>query len=160
MISLSSHVFSPADISNELPESAVAFAAGNGLRHIWLLRLITVFRQSGVDQRVCGLGGHAKSGRLRSSAALVGVLVLLAQIGLVHVRMHVFSSVGVRVGVVVLDMLVVVAGVRVRVSEFVVLVFVGVRFVVTVFVVCHCHPLYVEIPTASIVLSAMSPGNN
>jgi hypothetical protein len=62
--------------------------------------------------------------------------------------------------VIVLDMFVVVAGVRVRVGDFVVLVFVGVRFVVTVFMVCHCHPLCVEIPTASIVLSAMSPGNN
>ena len=86
--------------------------------------------------------------------------MLLPQIGLVHVRMCVFSSVGVGVGVVVLDMLVVVAGVRMGVSEFVVLVFVAVRFVVTVFMVCHCHPLYVEIPTVSIVLFAMSPGNN
>ena len=58
-----------------------------------------------------------------------------------HVRMRVFTSVGVGVGVVVLDMLVVVAGVRVRVSQVVGLVFVGVRFVVTVFMVCHCHPL-------------------
>jgi hypothetical protein len=74
--------------------------------------------------------------------------------------MRVFSAVGVRVGVVVLDMFVVVAGVRMRVSEFVVLVFVGMRFVVTVFMVCHCHSPDVEIPTASIVLSAMSPGNN
>jgi hypothetical protein len=35
-----------------------------------------------------------------------------------------------------------------------------VRFVVTVFVVCHCHPLYVEIPAVSIVLSGMSRGHN
>jgi hypothetical protein len=90
----------------------------------------------------------------------VGVIVLFPQIGLVHVRMCVFSSVGVGMGVVMLDMLVVVAGVRVRVSAFVVLVFVGVRFVVTVFVVCHCHPLYVEIPAVSIVLSGMSRGHN
>ena len=73
--------------------------------------------------------------------------------------MRVFSSVGVGVGVVVLDMVVLVAGVRVRVSNFVVAVFVGVRFVVTVLMVCHCRLLCYEIPTASIVLSAMSPGN-
>src|ERR1700722_3803453 len=48
MISLSSHVFSPADLSNELPGSAVALAVGNGLRHIRRLRLITFFlHQSG-----------------------------------------------------------------------------------------------------------------
>ena len=63
----------------------------------------------------------------------------MRQIGLVYVRMCVFGSVGVGVVVVVLDMLVVVAGVRMRVSEFVVLVFVAVRFVVTVFMVCHCR---------------------
>ena len=73
--------------------------------------------------------------------------------------MRVFSSVGVGVGVVVLDMFVLVAGVRVRVSNFVVAVFVGVRFVVTVFMVCHCRLLWCEIPAVSIVLSAMSPGN-
>jgi hypothetical protein len=55
--------------------------------------------------------------------------------------MSVFGSVVVGVRVVVLDMFVVVAGVRVRVSEFVVLVFVGVRFVVIGLMVCHCHPL-------------------
>lgn len=83
----------------------------------------------------------------------------MPQIGLVHVRMRVFDSVVVGMGMVVLDMFVVVAGVRVRVSEAFVLVFMGVRFVVTVLMVCHCHPLYVEIPIVSIVLSAMSPGN-
>jgi hypothetical protein len=100
--------------------------------------LITVFRPDA-----------SRPARSAPCAALplVGVVVLLPQIGLVHVLMRVFSSVGVGVGVIVLDMLVVVAGVRVRVRDFVVLVFVGVRFVVTVFMVCHCHPLYVEIPT-------------
>ena len=73
--------------------------------------------------------------------------------------MRVFSSVGVGVGVVVLDMFVLVAGVRVRVSKFVVAVFVGVRFVVTVLMVCHCRLLWCEIPAVSIVLFAMSPGN-
>jgi hypothetical protein len=76
-----------------------------------------------------------------------------------HVLMRVFSSVGVGVGVVVLDMFVLVAGVRVRVSNFVVVVFVGVRFVVTFLMLCHCALLWCEIPAASIVLSAMSPGN-
>ena len=71
----------------------------------------------------------------------MGVVVLLPQIGLVHVRMRVLGSVVVAVGVVVLDMFVVVAGVRVRVSNFVVAMFVRVRFVVTVLMLCHCHPL-------------------
>jgi hypothetical protein len=74
--------------------------------------------------------------------------------------MRVFSSVGMGVVVVVLDMFVVVGGVRVRVSEFVVAVLVGVRFVVTVLIVCHCRLLWCEIPFVSIVLSAMSPGNS
>ena len=63
----------------------------------------------------------------------------MRQIGLVHVRMCVFGSVGVGVGVIVLDVFVLVTGVRVRVGNFVVAVFVGVRFVVTVFIVCHCR---------------------
>jgi hypothetical protein len=73
--------------------------------------------------------------------------------------MRVLSSVVVSVRVVVLDMFVVVAGVRVRVSNFVVAMFVRVRFVVTVLIVCHCALLCCEIPAASIVLSAMRPGN-
>jgi hypothetical protein len=73
--------------------------------------------------------------------------------------MRVFGSVGVRVGMVVLDVFVLVAGVRVRVSNVVVAVFVGVRFVVTVWMLCHCALLWCEIPAAPIVLSAMSPGN-
>jgi hypothetical protein len=56
--------------------------------------------------------------------------------------MCVFSSVGVGVVVVVLDMFVLVAGMRVRVSKFVVAVFVGVRFVVTVLMLCHCRLLW------------------
>jgi hypothetical protein len=73
--------------------------------------------------------------------------------------MRVLGSVGVGMRVVVLDMFVLVAGVRVRVSKFVVAVFVGVRFVVTMLMVCHCRLLWCEIPAASIVLSAASPGN-
>ena len=63
----------------------------------------------------------------------------MPQIGLVHMLMRVFSSVVVGVGVVVLDVVVLVAGMGVGVRGFVVLVFVGVRFVVTVFIVCHCR---------------------
>ncbi len=69
----------------------------------------------------------------------MGVVVLLPQIGLVHVLMRVFSSVVVGVGVVVLHVIVLVAGVRVGVSDVVVVVFVGVRFVVTVLIGCHCR---------------------
>jgi len=73
--------------------------------------------------------------------------------------MRVFSSVVVGMGVVVLDVFVFVAGVRVCVSNFVVGVFVGVRFVVTVLMVCHCCLLWCEIPAASIVLFVVSPEN-
>jgi hypothetical protein len=72
-------------------------------------------------------------------ARLVQVGVLFRQVGLVHVRMRVFGSVSVGVVVVMLDVLVFVGGVRVSVSEFVVAVFVGVRFLVTVLMVCHCR---------------------
>jgi len=74
----------------------------------------------------------------------VGVVVLLPEIGLVHVRVRMFSSVGVGVVVVVLEMFVLVAAVRMRVSNFVVAVFVGVRFVVTVLMLCHCRLLCVR----------------
>src|SRR5277367_7079742 len=74
--------------------------------------------------------------------------------------MRVFSSVGVGVGVVVLDMFVLVAGMRVRVSKFVVAVFVGVRFLVTALMLCHCRLLWCEIPAVSIVLSATSLGRS
>jgi hypothetical protein len=88
----------------------------------------------------------------------VGVVVLLPEIGLVHVRVRVFSSVGVGVVVVVLEMFVLVAGVRMGVFNSVgVGVVVGVRFVVTVSMVCHCRLLCYEIPAVSIVLSAVSP---
>ena len=50
-----------------------------------------------------------------------------------------FGSVGMGMVMVVLDMFVVVRGVRVRVGKFVVAVFVGVRFVVTVLIVRHCR---------------------
>jgi hypothetical protein len=80
-----------------------------------------------------------------------------------HVRMGVFSSIVVSMGVVVFEMFVLVAGVRMRVFSSVgvgVGVVVGVRFVVTVSMVCHCRLLCCEIPAVSIVLSAMTPGNN
>jgi hypothetical protein len=62
--------------------------------------------------------------------------------------MRVFSSVRVGVVVVVLDMFVVVAAVRMRVSNVVVAVFVGVRFVVTLLMICHCRLLRCEIAAA------------
>ena len=65
----------------------------------------------------------------------------MPQLGLMHVRMRVFGAVVVGVGVLVLDMVVLMAGVRMRMTNFVVAVFVAVRFVVTVLIVCHCHPL-------------------
>ncbi len=72
--------------------------------------------------------------------------------------MRVFSSVSVGVVVVVLEMFVLVAGVRMRVFSSVgVGVIVGVRFVVTVSMVCHCRLLYGEIPAVSIVLSLGDP---
>lgn len=83
----------------------------------------------------------------------------MPQIGLVQVRMRVVSSVGVGVVVLVLDVFVLVAAVRMRVSNFVVAVFVGVCFVVTVLMLCHCRLLWCEIPAASIVRFARSPGN-
>jgi hypothetical protein len=58
--------------------------------------------------------------------------------------MRVFSSVGMGVVVFVLDMFVLVAAVRMRVCNFVVAVFVGVRFVVTVLMLCHCRLLCVR----------------
>jgi hypothetical protein len=82
----------------------------------------------------------------------VGVVVLLPQIGLVHVRMRVLSSVVVAVRVVVLDMFVIVAGVRVRVRNFVVAMFVRVGFVVTVLMVCHCALLWCD-PGRSLLCS-------
>ncbi len=72
-------------------------------------------------------------------AWLVRVGVLFRQVGLMHMRMRVFGSVSVGVVVLVLDVLVFVGGVRVGVSDFVVAVFVGVRFLVTVLMLCHCR---------------------
>ena len=65
--------------------------------------------------------------------------MLFFQVRLVQVRMCVLGSVAVRMRVFVLEVFVVVAGVRMRVSEVVVLVFVGVRRVMTTLMVCHCH---------------------
>jgi hypothetical protein len=66
---------------------------------------------------------------------------------LVQVRMRVFGSVGVRVSMVMLDMFVLVAGVRMRVSSPVVTMFVSVRFVVTVLALRHCRLLSCELRT-------------
>ncbi len=76
-----------------------------------------------------------------------------------RVRMRVLGPVFVGVGVVMLHMLVLVAGVWVLVGDVAVAVFVGVRFVVTVLMLCHCRLLWCEIPAASIVLFATRPGN-
>lgn len=73
--------------------------------------------------------------------------------------MRVFGPIGVSVSVVVLDMFVLVAGMRVRVSSSVVAMFMSMRFVVTVLALRHCRLLSCELPDASIVLSAMRPGN-
>jgi hypothetical protein len=73
--------------------------------------------------------------------------------------MRVFGSVGVSVGVVVLDMFVLVAGMRVRVSSSVVIMIMRVGFIVTVLALRHCRLLSCELPDASIVLSAIRPGN-
>jgi hypothetical protein len=85
--------------------------------------------------------------------------VLFLQVGLVHVLVRVFGSFSVGVRVFVLEMLMLVAGVWMRVSELVVVVFVGMRCVMTVLIGCHCHLLVVslscEIRTKSIVLSTM-----
>jgi hypothetical protein len=55
--------------------------------------------------------------------------------------------------VLVFDVFMLVAGVRVRVCELVVLVFVGVRVVVTIGM-CHCHLPVVANADESILLSA------
>jgi hypothetical protein len=85
------------------------------------------------------------------------VAVLFLQVDLVHVRVGVFASFRVGVRVFVLEMFMLVAGVWMRMSELVVVVFVGMRCVMTVLIGCHCHLLVVslscEIRTNSIVLS-------
>ncbi len=66
------------------------------------------------------------------------VAVLFLQVGLVHMRMRVFGPVGVGMHVFVLHMLVLVAGMRMCMSEPLMAVFVGVRFAVGV-LIGHCH---------------------
>ncbi len=73
--------------------------------------------------------------------------------------MRVFGSVGVSMGMVMLDVFVLVAGMRVRVRSSVVIMFRRVGFVVTVLALRHCRLLSCELPDAPIVLSAMRPGN-
>jgi hypothetical protein len=72
--------------------------------------------------------------------------VLFFQVDLVHVRVGVFGSFGMRVRVLVLEMLMLVAGMRMGVSELVMVVLVGVRCVMTVLMVCHCQLLVVRNP--------------
>jgi hypothetical protein len=60
--------------------------------------------------------------------------------------MRVFGSFGVGMRVFVLEMFMLVAGVRMRVRQLVVSVFVGVRCVITVLMVCHCQLLIAGIP--------------
>jgi hypothetical protein len=67
----------------------------------------------------------------------VGVVVRFLETGLVHVLMGVLGPVVVGVGVLVLDVLVLVRGVRVGVRDFAVLVLVRMRPFVRVVVVRH-----------------------
>lgn len=96
-------------------------------------------------RRVRNGPGHSR--RLRSVTAephpqsAVRVTVIVRQVVLVHVRVRVLGSLAVRVRVFMLEVVMVVAGVRMRVGEFVVTVFVGVGSVVPVLIVCHCRLL-------------------
>lgn len=92
---------------------------------------------------------------VRRPVLVVRVVVLFLQIGLVHVRMRVFGSLGVGVRVFMFDVFMLVAGVRVRVRDLVVTVFVGVRLVVTIWM-CHCHLPVVADSDELIVLSTMT----
>jgi hypothetical protein len=67
-----------------------------------------------------------------TGALVVGVLVNLLQPGLVHMRMGVLGPVMVSMGVLVLDVLVLVIGVRMRVLDAAVLVLVRMRVLVGV----------------------------
>jgi hypothetical protein len=67
-----------------------------------------------------------------TGALVVGVLVNLLQPGLVQMRMGVLGSVMVGMGVLVLDVLVLVIGVRMRVLDTAVLVLVRMRVLVGV----------------------------
>jgi hypothetical protein len=70
----------------------------------------------------------------------VRVVVRFLQAGLMHVSVAVLGSVVVRVGVLVLDVLVLMRGVRMRVSDAAVFVLVRVRPFMGVFVVRHDDP--------------------
>ena len=67
-----------------------------------------------------------------TAALVVGVLVNLLEPGLVQMRMGVFGPVMVGMGVLVLDVLVLVIGVRMRVLDAAVLVLVRMRVLVGV----------------------------
>lgn len=82
--------------------------------------------------------------------------MLFWQVGLVHVRMGVFGSLSVGVRVFMFDVFMLVAGVRMRVRDLAVTVFVGVWVVVTIWM-CHCHLPVVADSDESIVLSTIIP---
>jgi hypothetical protein len=67
-----------------------------------------------------------------TGALVVGVLVNLLEPGLVHMRMGVLAPVMVGMGVLVLDVIVLVIGVRMRVLDAAVLVLVRMRVLVGV----------------------------
>ena len=85
--------------------------------------------------------------------------MIVGQVVLVHVRVGVLGSVVVRVRVLMLEVVVVVTGVRMRVSKVVVLVFVGVRSAVAVLIVRHLStPCRAGKRMTSIVLCAIAQG--
>lgn len=82
----------------------------------------------------------------------MGVAVNLFQARLMHVRMGVFGPVGVRVCVFVLDVVVLMGGVRMGMRLVAVLVLVRVRTVVGV-LFAHCCSLLSEMPCGCCSLS-------
>jgi hypothetical protein len=71
----------------------------------------------------------------------VGVVVNVFEAGLVHVLMRVFGAVVVRVGMLVRDMVVLVRGVRMRMSHVAMVVFVRMRRVMGVLLGHGCRLL-------------------
>ena len=108
---------------------------------------------SGQAVIACADDGAAQA-VVQPAALVVRVVVLFLQVGLVHVRVGVLGSFGVGVRVFMFDMFMLVAGVRMRVRDLVVAVFVGVRVVMTIWM-CHCHLPVVAGSDESIVLSTM-----
>jgi hypothetical protein len=71
----------------------------------------------------------------------VGVVVNVFEAGLVHVLMRVFGAVVVRVGMLVRDMVVLVRGVRMRMGQVAMVVFVRMRRVMGVLLGHGCRLL-------------------